>query len=99
MFEGVPPLNHLLITASFGRILSGSQLKLFHPLRRLNVHPSILPAYRGPAPIQHTILNNEKFSGVCIIETLKKRHGIDAGPVWGSTKMVRNLVLYNGKAI
>ena len=78
--------------------MSGAQLKLFHPLRRLNVHPSLLPAYRGPAPIQHTILNNEKVSGVCIIETLKKREGIDAGPIWGSTKMVRILILYHGKA-
>ncbi|KAF8805203.1 Formyltransferase [Phlegmacium glaucopus] len=84
---GVPQLNHLLITASFGRILTGAQLNLFHPMRRLNVHPSLLPAYRGPAPIQHTIINDEKVSGVCIIEMLKKKEGIDAGPVWGSIKM------------
>ena len=57
-------------------------------MRRLNVHPSLLPAYRGPAPIQHTIINDEKYSGVCVIEMLKKREGIDAGPVWGSIKTV-----------
>lgn len=66
-------------------------------MRRLNVHPSLLPAYRGPAPIQHAILNDEKVSGVCILEMLKKKEGIDAGSVWGSTKMVRILVLHHGK--
>jgi len=60
------------------------KLKLFHPMRRLNVHPSLLPAYRGPAPIQHTILNDEKVTGVCVVEMLKKKEGIDAGPVWRS---------------
>ncbi|KAK0449754.1 formyl transferase [Desarmillaria tabescens] len=84
--EGALP-NHLVITASFGRILSSRFLDLFAPTRRLNVHPSLLPRYRGPAPIQHAILNCDTETGVSIISMLKSKEGIDAGDVWGSDKM------------
>ncbi|KZP33723.1 Formyltransferase [Athelia psychrophila] len=75
--------NHLLVTASFGRILPKPFLELFPSGQRLNVHPSSLPAYRGPAPLQRTLMNAEKTTGVCVIETLPYKMGIDAGPVWG----------------
>ncbi|KAF9528608.1 formyl transferase [Crepidotus variabilis] len=77
------PSNYVLVTASFGRILTDKHLGLFQPGRRLNVHPSLLPKYRGPAPIQHAILNNDKETGVCVIEMTKKSDGIDAGELWG----------------
>ncbi|KAJ7108748.1 formyl transferase [Mycena epipterygia] len=80
-----PPSNHLLITASFGRILTPAQLDLFLPAHRLNVHGSVLPAYRGPAPIQHAILNNDSETGVSVVQMLKR--GIDKGPVWGSAQI------------
>jgi hypothetical protein len=83
-----PNPDHLLVTASFGRILTTTQLGAFLPTRRLNVHPSLLPAYRGPAPIQHTLLNGEQETGVCIINMLKKKEGIDAGGIWGCTRVV-----------
>ncbi|KAF8652409.1 hypothetical protein AX16_004437 [Volvariella volvacea WC 439] len=79
--------SHLLVTASFGRILSAPLLNLFLPTKRLNLHPSLLPKYRGAAPIQHTILNGDKETGVCVIEMLKRKEGIDAGAIWGSTKI------------
>ncbi|KAK7047279.1 Methionyl-tRNA formyltransferase [Paramarasmius palmivorus] len=60
---------------------------MFHPDRRLNVHPSLLPQYRGAAPIQHTILNGDKETGVCIIDMLKRSEGIDAGPIWAMDRM------------
>lgn len=82
--------NHLLVTASFGRILRKGQLERFSPGRRLNVHPSLLPHYRGPAPIQHVLLNGEKESGVCVIEMLKIKAGpVDSGDIWGCDKTVR----------
>jgi methionyl-tRNA formyltransferase len=68
-------------------------------MRRLNVHPSLLPAYRGPAPIQHSIINDENVSGVCIIEMLKKKEGIDAGSIWGFVKTVCVWVLLHEKSI
>jgi hypothetical protein len=82
--------NRLLVTASFGRILRKGQLDHFSPGRRLNVHPSLLPHYRGPAPIQHALLNGERETGVCVIEMLKLNAGpVDSGDIWGSKKTVR----------
>lgn len=43
-----------------------------------NIHPSILPELRGPSPIEYTILNNLKFSGVSIISI---NNNIDAGNI------------------
>ncbi|PIL23585.1 hypothetical protein GSI_14898 [Ganoderma sinense ZZ0214-1] len=58
-----PFSHHLLVTASFGRILPNSLLNLFLPTRRLNVHPSLLPAYRGAAPIQHALIDGQQETG------------------------------------
>ncbi|KAJ3777733.1 formyl transferase [Lentinula raphanica] len=82
-----PSPQHVIITASFGRILPLKMLKLFNPECRLNVHPSLLPAYRGAAPIQHAILNGERETGVCVIKMLKRSEGIDAGPIWGTRSL------------
>ena len=92
-----PPSNHLLLTASFGRILPVSLLSLFRPTHTLNVHPSALPAYRGPAPIQRAILNGERDTAVCVIE-MKRRGGIDAGDILGSVPIVRALQCFLSSA-
>ena len=68
-------------------------LDKFAPNRRLNVHPSLLPAYRGPAPIQHAILNAEKETGVSVIEMLKWKEGLDAGAIWGTSRVVSPLAV------
>ncbi len=44
----------------------------------LNLHPSLLPKYRGPSPIQTTLLNNDKLTGVSIIKLTSL---MDAGPI------------------
>ncbi|KAF8842970.1 Formyltransferase [Paxillus ammoniavirescens] len=79
--------RHLLITASFGRILPSAILRLFPETQRLNVHPSLLPAYRGPAPIQRALMAGERDTGVCVIEmgevSRKKGKAVDAGGIWG----------------
>ncbi|KAI3613087.1 putative triacylglycerol lipase [Moniliophthora roreri] len=82
-----PPLEHVIVTASFGRIIPLKILNLFSQDRRLNVHPSLLPQYRGAAPIQHTILNDDRETGVCIIDMLKRSEGIDAGPIWAINRV------------
>jgi hypothetical protein len=82
--------THLLVTASFGRILRPSLLQLFLPSQRLNVHPSLLPAYRGPAPIQRALMRGENVTGVCVIDMMEKKEGIDAGSVWGCESMASN---------
>lgn len=56
----------LFIVASYGKIIP--QLVLDIPkLGTLNVHPSLLPSYRGASPIQNQILNNEKHIGTTIM--------------------------------
>ncbi|CAL1699743.1 unnamed protein product [Somion occarium] len=85
--SATPNPSHVLVTASFGRILPKSMLDIFDPSRKLNVHPSLLPAYRGAAPIHHTILNGERETGVCVIEMMERKKGIDAGSIWGKSQM------------
>ncbi|MER3407052.1 MAG: methionyl-tRNA formyltransferase [Patescibacteria group bacterium] len=60
----VKPLMGLI--AGFGKIIPKEIIELF-PKGILNIHPSLLPKYRGPSPIQQTILNGEKYSGITII--------------------------------
>ena len=44
----------------------------------INIHPSLLPRWRGAAPLQHTILNQDKSSAVCIMQMDK---GLDTGAI------------------
>ncbi len=65
------------VTAAYGKILPGSLLELpRHGF--LNVHASLLPKYRGAAPIQWALINGEKETGVSIMQT---DVGLDTGPV------------------
>lgn len=60
-----PPFD-LFIVASFGKIIRKSILSL--PKKgALNVHPSLLPKYRGASPIESQILSNEEHIGVSIM--------------------------------
>lgn len=52
-----------LALAAFGQIIPQALLDL-PPMGPINVHGSLLPAYRGAAPIQHAILNGEKVTGI-----------------------------------
>jgi len=56
----------LIIVASYGKILPREILDI-PKYSCLNVHPSLLPKYRGPSPIQTAILNGDKETGVTII--------------------------------
>ncbi|MEO0109911.1 MAG: methionyl-tRNA formyltransferase [candidate division WOR-3 bacterium] len=65
------------VLVSFGHIIKSELLNLF-PKGFINLHPSLLPKYRGPAPIQRAILAGEEKSGVT---TIFMNEGIDAGPI------------------
>lgn len=67
----------LLVVAAYGRILPGPLLNL-PPLGTINVHGSLLPAYRGAAPIQWAILNGESETGVTIMQM---DEGMDTGAI------------------
>ncbi|MDR0383597.1 MAG: methionyl-tRNA formyltransferase, partial [Spirochaetaceae bacterium] len=55
----------LLVTFAYGAIFSPEFLALF-PLGGINVHPSLLPKYRGAAPIPAAILNRDSETGITI---------------------------------
>lgn len=65
----------LAVVASFGQILPQSFLDL---KLTINVHPSLLPKYRGATPIQSAILNGDKETGVTIMKVAKE---VDSGDI------------------
>ncbi len=65
------------IVADFGLIIPEQTFKDF-PFGIINVHPSLLPKYRGPTPVQSAILNGDKKTGVSIISLDKH---VDHGPI------------------
>ena len=58
----------VLVTASFGQILRENILNLA-PYGVINVHASLLPKYRGSAPVNYAIINGERETGVTIMQT------------------------------
>ena len=67
----------LIVVAAFGQILKPDVLAL-PPHRCINVHASLLPRWRGAAPIQAAILNGDSESGVTI---MKMDQGVDTGEI------------------
>ncbi|WVR07483.1 hypothetical protein IAU60_004525 [Kwoniella sp. DSM 27419] len=82
---GQPADSHLLLTASFGHIIPLRLLKLFPNDHRLNVHPSLLPRWRGAAPVQWTIALGDREAGVSVQRLVKYSLGVDAGDLVGVT--------------
>jgi len=67
----------LIVVAAYGLILPKTVLDV--PVKGcLNLHPSLLPKYRGPTPVASAILNGESITGVTII-TMDE--GMDTGPI------------------
>ena len=77
--EGVAALRELqpdlLVVAAYGQILSPEVLSV-PPLGGINVHASLLPKYRGAAPVAWAIMRGETQTGVTII---RMSAGLDAG--------------------
>ncbi|MBI2996242.1 MAG: methionyl-tRNA formyltransferase [Candidatus Melainabacteria bacterium] len=67
----------IMITCAFGQILSQEILDI-PTLGVINVHASLLPKYRGAAPINWAILSGEKETGITIMKTTV---GLDSGPI------------------
>ncbi len=65
------------VVAAYGKILKPEELNT-PKCGSINVHPSLLPKYRGPSPIQSAILNGNKISGITII---KMDAEMDHGPL------------------
>ena len=76
--EKIKSLNpDILVTCAFGQILSEEILNIA-PHGVINVHASLLPKYRGAAPINWAILNSESETGITIMKT---ELSLDSGPI------------------
>jgi methionyl-tRNA formyltransferase len=67
----------MIIVVAFGQILN-KELLMIPKWGAINIHASLLPKYRGAAPIQWSILNNESMTGLTI---LRVDEGVDTGPI------------------
>lgn len=67
----------LCITAAYGNFLPKAFLSIPR-FGTINIHPSLLPNYRGAAPVQRCLENGDKISGVTVAFTVLK---MDAGPI------------------
>lgn len=66
------------ILVAYGRIIPQSIINLF-PMGIVNIHPSLLPQYRGSTPIETALLNGDSVTGVSIMQLTA---GMDEGPVY-----------------
>lgn len=80
-FSALEP--ELCITAAYGNILPTKFLKI--PLSgTVNIHPSLLPLYRGAAPVQRALQDGVQVTGVSLAFTVR---ALDAGPIIAYEKM------------
>jgi methionyl-tRNA formyltransferase len=74
----------LILVAAYNQIIPKEILDI--PKEgSFNIHPSLLPRWRGPSPIQFTILNGDKKTGVTIAQITEK---VDAGPIIAQKEIV-----------
>ncbi len=71
------------VLAAYGKILPKKVLEHFNS-GILNIHPSLLPKYRGPSPVQTAILNGDKKTGVTVIRLDEE---MDHGPILGQEEI------------
>ncbi|KAI4960066.1 hypothetical protein J4E86_001685 [Alternaria arbusti] len=85
-FTGWTPPNPIdvVIAVSFG-LLVPPRILNYAQYGGLNVHPSLLPDLRGPAPVSHAILKRRQYTGVSV-QTLHPRH-FDQGTILAQTPM------------
>jgi methionyl-tRNA formyltransferase len=69
---------HAMVVAAYGLILPLAVLELF-PAGCINIHASLLPRWRGAAPIQRAILAGDEETGIAI---MRMEEGLDSGPVY-----------------
>ena len=68
----------LLLTMAYGEYVPNKILKIPH-CETINIHPSLLPQWRGASPIQSAILNGDKKTGICLTRMVNE---VDAGPIF-----------------
>lgn len=71
-----------IVVVAFGQKL-GPAVRAAAPWGCLNIHPSLLPRWRGAAPVQAALLGGDEVTGVCVIDVVER---MDAGDVLASKK-------------
>lgn len=71
------------ILVAYGKIIPQSIIDLF-PHGIINLHPSLLPRYRGPTPIEQAILDGAPETGISIMQLARK---MDAGPIYRQARL------------
>lgn len=74
------------VLVSYGKIIPQSIIDLFSP-GIVNVHPSLLPLYRGPSPVESAILHGDAETGVTIMQLSA---AMDAGPLYSQITVSLN---------
>ena len=83
-YELIQSLNvDIAIVVAYGQIITEGLLNL-SKFGFINVHSSLLPKYRGAAPIQRCLINSEKYTGISIMKINNK---LDSGPVCNKYKI------------
>ena len=83
-YEFVKELNpDVIITLAYGQIVPQGLLDI-PPLGCLNLHGSLLPKYRGAAPIQYALMNNDKVTGMTLMKMVKE---MDAGEMYATEEV------------
>jgi methionyl-tRNA formyltransferase len=72
-----------LVVAAFGYIVPTELLAPF-PFGCLNIHPSLLPKYRGAAPVAAAILAGDEYAGVSV---MRLEEGLDSGPIFAQAQL------------
>ena len=73
----------IIVVAAFGMIFS-EELLAIPKLGCINIHASLLPSWRGASPVQATIMNGDKETGITLMKMSK---GLDCGPIYSQHRM------------
>ena len=77
----------IAVVSAYGQILSSKLLRV-PKFGFVNLHPSLLPRWRGAAPIERALMAGDKQTGVCTIKMIKE---LDAGPILAKERFLINL--------
>ena len=83
-----------IVVVAYGNLIDDFLIN-FPKFLTINIHASLLPKWRGAAPIQRSILNGDEETGVCIMKVVKK---LDAGPII-QKKKIKITILDNSETI
>ena len=76
----------IAVVSAYGQILSSKLLRV-PKFGFVNLHPSLLPRWRGAAPIERALMAGDKQTGVCTIKMIKE---LDAGPILAKERFLIN---------